>query len=307
MKKRKVYAGEVHHICQMTVGKVVIFYSVADYLVFFTIYCTFAERYEVDVLALCPMPDHIHCVVIVRNAQQLAKFVGGYTREFAHLWNKSRRRKGFLFQHNYQSAVKMGAKQVRTVITYNYNNPVERQIVKRADEYRWNYLAYAKTATPFSVSNHSESTFLRTAKKEVRMCRERGDYLNHAQIERLLSKLTLEERHALIDYIVGLWNVIDYARAISYYGSLETMKRAFQDNTGGEYDIKEDRDNYSDAVYSDCTRILLSEKMVLSVYEIPTLPMEKKQQMYRILRQRTSAKAKQLRKYLHIADHELLD
>ena len=67
MKTRKVYPGEVHHVCQQTVDGVLVFYSVSDYLVFFTIYCTVARRLGVKVLALCPMVDHTHNVVIVRN------------------------------------------------------------------------------------------------------------------------------------------------------------------------------------------------------------------------------------------------
>ena len=44
MKTRKVYPGEVHHVCQQTIDGVLVFYSVSDYLVFFTIYCTVARR-----------------------------------------------------------------------------------------------------------------------------------------------------------------------------------------------------------------------------------------------------------------------
>jgi len=58
--KRRVAEGEVHHIYQKTKGGVVIFYSLRDYLVYFTIFCTLAERMDVTVLALCPMPDHLH-------------------------------------------------------------------------------------------------------------------------------------------------------------------------------------------------------------------------------------------------------
>ncbi len=58
--KRKVIEGEVHHIYQKSRGGVVIFYSLRDYLVYFTIYCTLADKMDVTVLALCPMPDHLH-------------------------------------------------------------------------------------------------------------------------------------------------------------------------------------------------------------------------------------------------------
>lgn len=36
------------------------FYSISDYLVFFTIFCTAARHWDVVVVKLCLMPDHIH-------------------------------------------------------------------------------------------------------------------------------------------------------------------------------------------------------------------------------------------------------
>ena len=61
MKKRKVYSGEVHHIIQRTRNSGVIFYTVQDYLVFFTIYCSQALQKNVNVLSLCPIfVLHLH-------------------------------------------------------------------------------------------------------------------------------------------------------------------------------------------------------------------------------------------------------
>ena len=309
MSRRKVYTGEVHHICQMTVGKVVIFYTVADYLVFFTIYCTFAEKYDVEVLAVCPMPDHLHNSVIVRSAKQLSTFVRDYGNTYARLWNKSRSRRGQLFYHSYQCSAKLGNKQVRSTLAYNYNNPVERKLVERAEEYRWNFLPYATSANPYSqpVEKKNTSQAYKRAANEVKYLRNTGQFLNYSLIERLFEKLTTQEKQQLIDYIIGLWNIIDFQKAISYYGSIETMIRAFHDNTGADYDIKEDRDPYSDTVYSDCIRILTKEQLVSSLYDIPMLPMERKLELYQVLRQRTSARPKQLRKFLHIPKNEVTD
>ena len=78
------------------------------------------------------------------------------------------------------------------------------------------------------------------------------------------------------------------------------MLLAINSNTGSEYDIKEERDNYSDEVYSDCTRILISEAHIHHVADIPSLSGERKEALFSLLRQRTSARPKQIRKYLHM-------
>ena len=56
-------AGALHHIYQRTYDGYLIFYSVRDFLVFFTLLCTTARKYKITVLGLCLMYDHIHVLV----------------------------------------------------------------------------------------------------------------------------------------------------------------------------------------------------------------------------------------------------
>lgn len=302
MKKRKVYAGEVHHVYQKTVKGGLIFYSVHDYLVFFTIFCSQAQKRGVRVLALCPMVDHIHQVLVVDNYLQLAGFEQSYSHLFALEWNQKRHKKGFLFKHPYGSAVKLGNKQVRTVLAYCNNNPVERKLSEKAEDYRWTFLSYYRDRHPYSlhINPVNAKGYLRYALQEARKSAALGNYLHYSQLERWEKHLSAQEWLQLQDYIIGLWNTIEYSQAFAYYSSFGSMLRAFHDNTGSEYDIKEDRDNYSDEVYSDCTRILLSEGLIHHTSDIPTLSEERKNTLFQFLLQRTSARPKQVRKYLHM-------
>ena len=302
MKRRKVYPGEVHHIYQRTLDQGVLFYSVKDYLVFFTLYCSLAQKHGITVLALCPMPDHLHNAVVAQSQHQLSEFVKEYTQSFALLWNKSRRRKGDLFHHGFGCSIKLGNKQVRTIINYNYNNPVERKLAKKAEDYRWNFLAYYKNGHPFSARGTARtmSWKLKMALKEVQAYHSQGKYLGYTLLDRLFKSLEPPEQQQLTDTIISLWNIVDYDAAIAYYGSFESMVRSFHDNTGSEYEIKEDKDSYSDSVYQDCTRYLLKEKLIEDVFVIPTLPNSRKLELFRLLRLRTAAEPKQLYKYLHL-------
>lgn len=302
MKTRKVYPGEVHHVCQQTVDGVLVFYSVSDFLVFFTIYCTVAKRLGVKVLALCPMVDHTHHVVVVHNVPTLSRFVQQYTHLFSREWNASRGRRGPLFKHRYMSSVKLGNKQVKTTINYNNNNPVERKLVERAEEYRWNFLRYAAASHPFSEPFllSEKSTMFRNILKEIKRIHAGDGHLRYCQLERWKKKLKPREMRQLADYVIKLWNVIDYDETISYYGDYETMLRSFHDNTGSDYDIKEDRNNYSDAVYQDCTKLLLKEGVINHPSEIPSLPLKQKRELAEMLRYRTHARPRQIEKYLHL-------
>ena len=75
-RKRIVFRDILNHCYQRGANGFVLFYSVSDHLVFFTTYCLLAKKYNVQVLSLCQMPDHVHDSVVVKTAQQLATFGG---------------------------------------------------------------------------------------------------------------------------------------------------------------------------------------------------------------------------------------
>ena len=303
MKTRKVYPGQVHHVCQQTVGGVVVFYTLSDYLVYFTIFCTVARRYGLKVLALCPMVDHTHSVVVVPEQAALPAFVQLSTHLFSKEWNRSRGRKGPLFRHRYMSSAKFGNKQIRTTINYNNNNPVEHRMVAAAEDYRWNFLRYAKETCPFSspfMQEGKRKTFRYILREMNRTC-EDGGYLRFVQLERWKKKLSPEELQYLSDCAIRRWNVIDYEEVIRYYGDYETMLRSFHDNTGSDYEIREDRNNYSDAVYQECTALLLKEGYIAHPFEIPSLPLERKKELAELLQYRTMARPAQIGKFLHLS------
>lgn len=301
MKKRKVYPGRMHHIYQRTRHGGLLFYSPADCLVFFTVFCSVAERMGISVAALCLMPDHVHQVVVAPNARTLSSFQQRFSQLFAKEWNRSRKRKGQVFRHCFGSAAKLGAKQIRTTLAYNYNNPVERKLTDRAEQYLWNFLPYASSRHPFSapLAEEHASRALRRALQEARACQKAGGYLRYGQLDRWFRDLNPEEAKQLTDVVIGLWNSVDYALAASFYESREAMIRAFHDNSGSEYDIREERDNWDDKVYRDISSILLREKHIDSLRDIPGLPDPRKGELFRLLRYRTSAHPRQLCKYLH--------
>ena len=75
MKERKFYSGILNHCYQRTVGGIPLFYSVSDFLVYFTIVCTTAPKYDVKILALCLMPDHVHQSIMAATRKELVGFI----------------------------------------------------------------------------------------------------------------------------------------------------------------------------------------------------------------------------------------
>ena len=95
------------------------------------------------------MIDHIHSLIQADSVRELSGFVSRTTSVFARVYNKERKRCGPLFEERFGSAPKADLKRLISCIIYLANNPVERRICVRAEEYRWNFIAYIGFSLPF--------------------------------------------------------------------------------------------------------------------------------------------------------------
>ena len=138
------------HVYQKTHNGEIIFYSSRDAIVFFTTFCAVARKHGVAPVALCIMPEHLHGLYKADCRGDLSPFIKEYSRIFTLQFNKDISRRGSLFKPRFGCAAKAGSKSIRTINAYIANNPVEKRSCLRAEEYRWNFLAYAVSDHPFS-------------------------------------------------------------------------------------------------------------------------------------------------------------
>jgi hypothetical protein len=248
------------------------------------------------------MPDHIHDSVRAKKKDCLEKFKRETNGRFSRLWNENARLNGPVFESPFGSALKFGDKQVRTNLIYVGNNAVERRLVVRAEEYRWNYLAYAVSSNPFSkpLVIRKARLPLRKAVKEVRMIYDLGRPVNYAILKRLFEPLEYTERLQLTDFIISTYNVIDYTAAINCFNNYGDMLAAMHATTGSEYDIRESHVGKSDACYNKMTAILLDRYHITDIHEILTLSLEDKFNLFVFLQGKTGAETEQIAKFLHL-------
>lgn len=241
-KKPIVRTDAVHHVYQNTRKGYLIFYSVKDYLILFSIITVIARRYEIKILGICMMPDHIHLIVYVRKPDRFRAFVRDYTSIFTKRYNQHYGLTGPLFNTPFGCAPKFIHKKIRSALAYVYNNPVEGHLALKAEEGQWNFLAYANKKNPFSEKLRIDKArwALRKALYTVKACRKAGRWLDYTEIEKVTENLPRRELHQFTDYTIRQYNCIDYGSAIAYYGSYEKMVTALNANTGSEYDLKED-------------------------------------------------------------------
>lgn len=131
------------HIYQRSVKGDVIFYTLQDFLVFYTFVSEYARKYRVKILGLAIMYNHYHILVEADCRDEVKAFVSACTAGFSRAYNEEIGMKGSIFQSPFGSSVKYGDKNIRTAAGYVYNNHTNKKLCEKAEQTRWNFLAYA--------------------------------------------------------------------------------------------------------------------------------------------------------------------
>lgn len=302
MKGRFFKRGAVNHIYQRARNGDLIFYNASDHLVFFTVFCTMAVKHRVRVLKLCQMPDHLHSSIVAERKEDLSGFVREYTTVFSKEHNRTCHWQGPFFQERFGSSVKRDAKQIRTNLIYVDNNPVERHLCEKAEQYRWNYIAYAVNDHPFSNPYRSRvaSNALTRAVKVVKDLHASGRYMPYALLQRLFKSLGPEESKQLIDIIVTTYSILDHAAAISFFDSYEDMLRADHSTTGSEYDLDEVFVGKDDRWYARLANLVNRRYHPADIHDILALPEADRQGMLKDLVWHSGAPSTQIAKFLRV-------
>lgn len=300
--KRKFIKEQMNHTYQRSVSGFNIFYEVEDYLVYYTIFSVMSRRYGMVVYGLCLMIDHIHTLTSTSSCKTFSKFMSNVAIQFVKEYNRYHNRVGPLFSECFGSAPKAGLKLLRTAIAYLFNNPVERLLCKRAQEYRWNFLAYAASDNPFSdpLVLKKASRRLRRALKEVDGTLKRNEYMTYVQLKRMFVGMDAREKNQLIDYIIVRYNIIRYDDLITKcYDGYENMLMAINSNAGSEYEVQELRYGRSDAEYRYLYKYV-HEKGFKDAGEVISLPLDSKFKLMVDMMNETSVSKLQICKFLHL-------
>lgn len=301
-RSRKFINGECNHVYQRTVGGVNLFYDLEDFLIFFMIVSVTARKYGVRLLQMCLMIDHVHLLVLTESLAKLADFVRDYSSVFAREYNASVGRRGQLFNKSYGSAPKKGEKRTRSTIVYIGNNPVEKKICSKAEDYRWNFLKYIVCKYPFSrkmlVKEHSRQ--LARAVKIVNAASKESKYLNYTQLYRVFSTLQGFEKDILVDHIISTYYPFDDAELLRYYDSYEQMLGAMHSTSGAEHDIKETISYGSDLIFGEMAEYVKKRFPNKPVRSVVALTNEQKSTLMNDLMVHTGATLFEVSKFLHL-------
>ncbi len=255
-KNRFYREGCAHHLYLKAQGGNLLFYRSEDYLFFLTLLYVLAKRYGIRIEALCIMFNHIHIFVKPVRKSVFDAFCRDLQSLFARGYNVEYRRSGPLMMLS-GFAPKITQKSILSCLVYIVNNPVTGKIVRRAQDYKWNLLAYIENYHPFSerLVKRESSSRLRKALGIIDCFHMRGRCLNYAVLRLIFNCLTYEEKRQAMDYIILKYNPLDKNSLLSRFGDYGRAVIAFNASAGAEHDINEQWEDYS--VYTKMLRTLL--------------------------------------------------
>lgn len=256
-RKNRIYReGSAHHLYLKALRGDVLFYRTEDFIFYLTLFYVLAERYGIGIDAMCIMFNHAHAFVKPVRKLVFNAFSRYLQSLFARGYNEEYHRSGPLMMlAGY--APKTSQKSILSCIIYILNNPVAGKLVRRAQDYKWNFIAYFQSDHPFSdrLVKRESSSRMRKALSLVDDCHRKGQYLNYAIQRQIFGGLTRKEKKQVTDYIIMKYNPVDKDSLVTHFGSYDKALLAMEASVGAEHDLQEPWEDYS--VYANMLKVLL--------------------------------------------------
>ena len=307
MKDRNYKEGVPQHVYFRGKGGGIIFYCIQDCIYYVTLYTCLAEKHRITTSAFSLMPNHSHSQQNPLSHKSFSAFNGEFSSTFTRGYNRRHNRSGELFDNPFGSAPKTTGKLIKSNLSYICNNGAEGKLSKGVLDYHWNLMAYYHNPAPFSKKIRKDlvSKRLRDAVKMVDYLRKAGKPIGYNTQDILFKKLDKREKKQLVDYILHIYNPLDYKGIESAFGSFAKALAGMEANCGSEYDIKEDWDDYS--VYSKLGSAAARKGLDLQKVNFETMDIGRLQTLRSYLKRETRATERQLDKFLHTIIKERLE
>ena len=93
---RMVIPGLPHHITQRSNYRQKIFFRSEDYRLYLNLLAEYARHYGVAILGYCLMPNHVHLILVPRDAEALGRLFRRLHGDYARAIHVRLRRRGHL-------------------------------------------------------------------------------------------------------------------------------------------------------------------------------------------------------------------
>jgi len=137
-KPRNFYKNTFHHIYNRGASQNNIFFNKPDYEYFLRKLKEYKDKYFIEILCYCLMPNHYHLFIKQTKAElSTSKFVADFSNSFTKGMNKKYMRSGVLFEGKTKSKIIQDEAYFKWVVKYILENPFKANLVSNILEYEY--------------------------------------------------------------------------------------------------------------------------------------------------------------------------
>lgn len=133
---RVVIPGLPHHVTQRGNGRQRVFFSDADYALYRDLLSSSCKKARVSCWAWVAMPNHVHLILVPRDADGLRAALAPVHRYYAGVIHARRKRSGHFWQGRF-GAVVMDEAHLAEAFRYVLLNPVRAKLAKNPEQWQW--------------------------------------------------------------------------------------------------------------------------------------------------------------------------
>ena len=135
-KPRNYYKNSFHHLYNRGANKANIFFENEEYLYFLNRLRHYKDKYKIDILAYCLMPNHFHLFVRQRTEDfTISQFTAALLNSYSKAINKKHQRNGTLFESKTKNKLITDESYFVWIIKYILFNPVKAKIVTNIEDW----------------------------------------------------------------------------------------------------------------------------------------------------------------------------
>lgn len=203
---RIVVVNVPHHVTQRGNARQIILASDAERLVYLELLQRYVSLYQLSLLGYCLMSNHVHLVMVPREAGTLATALKQTHGRYASYWNAAHKSSGHVWQGRFYSCP-LDSAHVWIALRYTELNPVRAKLVREADSWTWSSAAahcavqqppiwlnmemWSKRWSPAGWREYLASRESEDEIEAVRQCTHTGRPLGTAEFVQSLERATL--------------------------------------------------------------------------------------------------------------------
>jgi putative transposase len=133
---RIILANTPHHITQRGNRKQTTFFNDGDYDFYLKNMHEMAEKFGVEVVSYCLMPNHVHLLLVPHSKDSLVQMISYLHEKYSKFINARFNWKGHLWQGRFFSTP-LSSQHYENCISYIESNPIRAGLVQEISEYKW--------------------------------------------------------------------------------------------------------------------------------------------------------------------------